>query len=332
MASSLSVPSPSSSLAHLVVPGQVIAEGEGFLRGHGTYVEKTSKNDQNGEDGESTEANQATRLVASVAGRVERVNRLVSVIPLSSSLYVGHVGDLVVGRVVSIQQPSRWKVWVGSNCRQAQLPLSGVHLKGGVQRMRTAQDSRDMRQLFREGDLVSAEVHNVHHSDGTLVLHTRSLRYGKLQNGCLVSVPPALIARRKNHFITVFLDHQHYTILFGTNGFIWIQRALPNATKNNNNSNATTNNTATTTAATDNLVEQQEHLQEQHAQTPVLLNQRHSIARIRNSIRVLATVHLLVTPEHIETIYQLSSRLPIPDMLHPQHIVQLTQELRNSKR
>lgn len=36
-----------------------------------------------------------------------------------------------------------------------------------------------MREFFREGDLISAEVQLIQ-EDGTLSLHTRSLRYGKV--------------------------------------------------------------------------------------------------------------------------------------------------------
>jgi exosome complex RNA-binding protein Rrp4 len=47
--------------SHLVVPGQVIAEGGAFLPGHGTYVEKV---------------NNTKCLLASVCGHVQCVNKL----------------------------------------------------------------------------------------------------------------------------------------------------------------------------------------------------------------------------------------------------------------
>ena len=92
-----------------------------------------------------------------------------------------------------------------------------------------------MRKYFTEGDLISvckpvteviihyfilfvpqAEVQQVF-SDGSLSLHTRSLKYGKVRNiiccvyvllslclqlmkGCLLTVPPLLVKRCKNHF------------------------------------------------------------------------------------------------------------------------------------
>ena len=93
--------SSSSSFAHLVVPGQVIASSKAdsddensFLRGHGTYVERINNED---------------RLIACVCGTVQRVNKLITVIPYCESVYQGHVGDLVVGRISQVQQ-SRWTV------------------------------------------------------------------------------------------------------------------------------------------------------------------------------------------------------------------------------
>lgn len=275
---------------HLVVPGQVIAEGDGFLRGHGTYVEILENSE---------------RLVASVAGRVERVNKLVSVIPVASSLYRGHVGDLIVGRILEVQT-NRWKVQISDSHRAAQLPLSGVHLPGGVQRVRTQQDSREMRQLFHEGDLVSAEVHNVQ-SDGTLALHTRSLRYGKLENGCLIIVPPALVAKRKNHFCEI----GNISLLLGTNGYIWIQRALPDLEDAQ-------------------LAEHKEKLKKQHKETPVLSDEREKIARIRNSIECLAKVHLMVTPEHIEQVVKTSPPIRTEEILFPDNIIRLTRSMLRS--
>jgi len=75
-----------------------------------------------------------------------------------------------------------------------------------------------MRKYLQEGDLISAEVQNIYH-DGSLSLHTRSLKYGKLGQGCLLKVSPSLVKRRKTHF------HQlpcGASIILGNNGFIWI--------------------------------------------------------------------------------------------------------------
>ena len=100
-------------------------------RGHGTYQS---------EDGS---------LIASVAGVVQRINKLISVKPLQSRLinitshnvssvfvclcvyrYAGEVGDVVVGRIVEVQQ-KRWKVDTFSRLESVLL-LSSINLPGGV--------------------------------------------------------------------------------------------------------------------------------------------------------------------------------------------------------
>jgi len=44
-----------------------------------------------------------------------------------------------------------------------------------------------MRSVFSDGDLISAEVQQIM-QDGTVSLHTRQLKYGRLQGGQLVQV------------------------------------------------------------------------------------------------------------------------------------------------
>jgi exosome complex component RRP4 len=36
-----------------------------------------------------------------------------------------------------------------------------------------------MREILKEGDMISAEIQSVY-NDGTLALHTRSVKYGKV--------------------------------------------------------------------------------------------------------------------------------------------------------
>lgn len=169
---------PSASALPIVTPGEPIEAEAGFLRGHGTLVR---------DDG---------TLIATVAGVVERVNKLVSVRPVRSR-YTGEVGDVVVGRVLEVGQ-KRWKVDVRGR-QDAVLMLSSINLPGGEQRRRTAEDQLNMRHFYVEHDLVSAEV-QAFFQDGAMSLHTRSLMYGKLQNGVLVEVTPTLMKRLKQHF------------------------------------------------------------------------------------------------------------------------------------
>lgn len=75
-----------------------------------------------------------------------------------------------------------------------------------------------MRTFFSEGDLLVSEV-QAFFQDGSISLHTRSLRYGKLRNGLLVRSPASLISRLKSHFIVLPCGVQ---LIVGLNGFIWV--------------------------------------------------------------------------------------------------------------
>lgn len=345
-------------MRHLVIPGQVVttsgSEEGGFLRGHGTYVEgggpvitATNEEDDDGDavmEDESRHNNgnndtAASRLVSSVAGTVERVNRLLTVTPFSPGPYGGQVGDLVVGRVTAVRTTS-WKVTLGSSCREATLPLTGVNLPGGQQRIRTHEDALGMRRLFVEGDLVSAEVSQVGHTDGVCMLHTRSLKYGKLTNGCLVQVPPKLIVRQKKHFVTLHVgtnsnnnhdvdDDNNVTmtddsdtagvdLILGTNGYVWIQRTVPKSW--------TTNNTDETVP----LAETLQKLKKRHAETPVLPEERENIARIRNAVEALKLVHCRITPETVMEVYRTASDsgVRVKDMLRPEAVLDVTKGTR----
>ena len=80
-----------------------------------------------------------------------------------------------------------------------------------------------MREHFSERDLLTAEVHELHR-DGSVALHMRSLKYGKLENGQFVAVPPALIRRLKQHFVTLSCGIE---AILGNNGHIWLTVAAP---------------------------------------------------------------------------------------------------------
>ena len=121
---------------------------------------------------------------------MKQINKLISVIPLKSK-YVGEVGDVVVGRVTEVQK-KRWKVDTSSRLDSILL-ISSINLPGGELRRRNAEDEQSMRKLLCEEDLVSAEVQNVF-ADGSLSLHTRSLKYGKLsQVNKLIFSQPQII-------------------------------------------------------------------------------------------------------------------------------------------
>jgi exosome complex component RRP4 len=140
-----------------------------------------------------------------------------------------------------------------------------------------------MRNFFEEGDLLVAEV-QAFFSDGAISLHTRSLKYGKLRNGQLVTVPPNLIRRLKSHFISLPCG---VDLILGLNGFIWVSKHVKDS---------------------------EQEGEEGFDAEAVYSNQnddiddstRHAIARVSNVIRVLASHFVPLTDTRIAEAYEWS--------------------------
>jgi len=251
--------------AHLVTPGDLITTDTGFMRGHGTYLE-------------------GDRLQSSVAGVVERVNKLIRVEPLKTR-YNGEVGDVVVGRVTELAQ-KRWKIETHARLDSI-LHLNSVNLPGGELRRRSDEDERAMREYLAEGDLISAEVQQVH-SDGALALHTRSLKYGKLGQGVLVKVSPSLVKRRKSHFHSLPCG---CSIILGNNGYVWIYPT-------------TTEEESKTGGFYQNL-------------RPVDSKDRETIARLRNCILAIAEHKMMLYDTTVLYAFEASAGYDPGELLKP---------------
>lgn len=168
---------------------------------------------------------------------MNRTNKLISVRPLRAR-YTPEVGDLVVGRIVEVQ-PKRWRVDVGS-VQLAGLPLSAINLPGGIQRRRTETDELAIRTFFAEGDLLVAEVQQIY-PDGGAVLHTRSLKYGKLRNGVFLTVSGTGggggVVRSRRQVWTMELGTlgsggegtSKIDVVLGVNGYVWISKHVEDA-------------------------------------------------------------------------------------------------------
>jgi exosome complex component RRP4 len=274
------VQDPVEELSNLMTPGDVITSDTGFMRGHGTFLEDSE-------------------LRASVAGVIERVNKLICVRPLKSR-YNGEIGDVVVGRIIEVGQ-KRWKVDIKAKLDSV-LQLSSVNLPGGELRRRCEEDERSMRAYLVEGDLISAEVQNIF-SDGSISLHTRSLKYGKLGQGVLVHVSASLVKRRKTHFHNLPCGA---SLILGNNGLIWIS--------------PTTNDDDEAAAAAGGFV---------HSVKPVPIADRKVIARLRNCILALAEHRMMLYDTSILYAYDASTPYQIKDLLKPEvmrDIVEITKQ------
>jgi len=262
---------------HLMTPGDVITADTGFMRGHGTYMDDD-------------------KLHASVAGVVERYNKLICVKPLKTR-YNGEVGDVVIGRILEVGQ-NRWKVETHAKLHSV-LALSSVNLPGGELRRRSEEDARMMRDYLAEGDLISAEVQSLY-ADGSLSLHTRSLKYGKLGQGILLQVSPSLVKRRKTHFHNLPCGA---SIILGNNGFIWICPTVNEDTDD-----------------TGGFVQDLE---------PVPRADREVIARLRNCVLALASSKMMLFDTSVLYAYELSQKFAIKELCKPdvaEEVADLTQQ------
>jgi exosome complex component RRP4 len=198
-------------------------------RGHGTYLEP-----------------EASSIISSVAGTITKTNKLLSVRPLRAR-YTPEVGDLVVGRIVEVQA-KRWRVDVGST-QLAALPLSAINLPGGILRRRTDTDELQIRSFFAEGDLLVAEVQQLYAGDGSAVLHTRSLKYGKLRNGVFMAVSGTgggggiVRSRRQVWTLDGANNAGQIDVILGVNGYVWISKhvEVPEAVADGNKTVGITN-------------------------------------------------------------------------------------------
>ncbi|KAG8901870.1 exosome non-catalytic core subunit rrp4 [Tulasnella sp. 403] len=178
------------------------------------------------------------------------------------------------------------------------LMLSSVNLPGGVQRRKLESDELQMRNFFEEGDLLVAEVH-AFFADGSLSLHTRSLRYGKLRNGQLVAVPPMLIRRLKSHFVQL---HCGVDLILGMNGYIWVcKHAKEFEQESEEGFDAQT-------------VYSNKNDDIDHAT-------RTAIARITNIITIFSKYCVPITDTHLVEAYDwaIEQDIKIPDMLADDH-------------
>lgn len=215
---------------------------------------------------------------------MEQVNRLISIKPLKSR-YNGEIGDVVVGRIVDVQQ-KRWKVDTNSKLDSVLL-LSSVNLPGGELRRRSAEDEQMMRKYLQEGDLISAEVQNIY-DDGSCSLYTRSLKYGKLSQGVLVKVFPSLIKRRKTHFHNLPCGA---SLILGNNGFIWIAPTV----------NSEIEGDGGFAQNLDNVISR---------------NDREVIARLRNCILILAQCKMMLYDTSILYAFEESLKYDVKELLN----------------
>ncbi|GFE55120.1 exosome component 2 [Babesia ovis] len=183
--------------ARVTLPGDIVnSQASSMLQGRGTYVD-------NGV------------LRASFLGTFKQVNQLGYVEPLHGK-YFAQVGDVVVGVVQRIGG-NCWYIDIGSSMK-VQLSILQVNTEELATRRKLDEDVYEMRNLFDIGHVISCEVQRVS-PNGTVMLQTRTSKYGRLDNGILVKIKPNLMLRQSKHMHEL---PSGISMILGCNGFIWL--------------------------------------------------------------------------------------------------------------
>jgi len=177
----------------IVIPGEVIFEGDDYLPGEGTER-------RNG------------KIVALKFGLAEETKNLVKVIPLSGT-YQPRRGNVVIGRVENITF-NGWVVDIGS--------ADG----GFISLMEVPRyvNKDDLKEVMDMGDMVVAKIYSINKRGIDLTLKLNGL--GRLDGGIIVKINPNKVPRiigKEGSMISLVKDETGCQITVGQNGLIWIE-------------------------------------------------------------------------------------------------------------
>ena len=156
------------------------------------------------------------------------------------------------------------------------------------QRRRSVEDEQAMRRYLQEGDLICAEVQSIF-ADGSLSLHTRVLKYGKLSQGIMLKVSPALIKRQKTHFHNLT---NGACLILGNNGYVWIGA-----------------NVADTDRSEGGFTQDLSRVNQEN---------REVCARLRNCILSLTKSNILLSDTSVTYAYEESMKYNVNELLQPE--------------
>jgi exosome complex component RRP4 len=182
------------------------------------------------------------------------------------------------------------------------------------------EDALQMRTLYVENDLISAEVQQFF-QDGSIGLHTRH-KYGKLERGVFAAVSPALIKRTKTHFHTLPCG---VDVILGLNGYCWITDRIETLEEHDVGGEdelfSSSPRTSTTTTTTTSVISEETLCARFSLLTPEL---REKIARVRNALICLHRRFISIHPSTIMDVYKASLKYAVKEMLRPELLEELT--------
>lgn len=180
----------------IVIPGEVITEGNEFLPGDGT--------EKRGE-----------KIVALRFGLAEDNNKLIKVIPLSG-VYQPRRGNVVIGKVEMLTF-NGWVVDI-STAENAFLPLMEVP---------RYVHKNNLEEVMDIGDMIIAKIWSINKKAIDLSIKSRGL--GKIEEGIIFEINPNKVPRiigKEGSMIKMIKDETKCNITVGQNGLIWVKGDL----------------------------------------------------------------------------------------------------------
>jgi exosome complex component RRP4 len=184
----------------IVVPGEIVAEGLGFLPSKGLYREDA-------------------KIHAGRLGMISIEGKVIKLIPLTGA-YVPKLNDKVVGRIIDVLMTG-WRIDTRS-------PYSAVlGLKDAT--MEFIPRSADLTQYYGLGDYVLCKVINVT-SQKLIDVTMKGPGLRKLKDGRLVEVNPHKVPRvigKDGSMVMMIKNATGCNLSVGQNGWIWVEGPSP---------------------------------------------------------------------------------------------------------
>ena len=177
----------------IVIPGEVIVEGEDFLPGENT--EKIEN-----------------KIISRRFGLAEISENLVKIIPLSG-VYSPRRGNVVIGSIENISF-NGWFVDIGAQ-DAAFLPITEVP---------KYINKNHLEEVMDIGDIIIAKIIGITKRGVDLTIRARNL--GKLREGLIIKINPNKVPRvigKEGSMIKLIKSETGCNITVGQNGMIWIK-------------------------------------------------------------------------------------------------------------
>ncbi|MHA2167863.1 MAG: exosome complex RNA-binding protein Rrp4 [Candidatus Hodarchaeales archaeon] len=182
----------------LVIPGEILARGQGVNVAGGVYKKKTGNE---------------IEIIASMIGLVKIKNNDIGVVPLEGC-YIPLEGDIIIGKISRVGMTS-WNVDIRG-------PYVGTLRVSSVLDRDFDSLRESLTRVLNLGDVIQAEITYFDRTrDPVLTMQGRGLR--KITRGRLIEVDPVKIPRiigKKGSMIQLLKNMTNAQILVGQNGRI----------------------------------------------------------------------------------------------------------------